>query len=279
MIDHQGQKWIQMRYTNLNPYSVLVFTDNGTPDNPGDDQYKKLNSTVGNGNIPGNIVFAMATDRNGEVWVGTEKGVAVFYSPENIFSGKNFDAQRILVEQGGYVQYLLENETVTAIAIDGANRKWIGTDRGGVYLFSEDGTKQIYHFTQETSPLLSNRVTSIALNNITGEVYFATDNGVISFKSTATEGGDTFGDVYAYPNPVRADYEGYIAIKGLVNNAQVRITDISGLLIYSTKAEGGQAVWDGKNFDGRRARTGVYLVFAATEDGSEKIVTKILIVH
>jgi hypothetical protein len=279
MIDHSGQKWIQMRYTNLNPYSLLIFTDNGTPDNPGDDQYKKLNSTAGNGNIPGNIVFAMATDKNGAVWVGTEKGVAVFYSPENIFSGKNFDAQRILVEQGGYVQYLLENETVTAIAIDGANRKWIGTDRGGAYLFSEDGTKQIYHFTQETSPILSNRVTSIALNNVTGEVYFATDNGVISFKSTATEGDETFGDVYAYPNPVREGFEGYIAIKGLVNNAQVKITDISGLIIYSTKAEGGQAVWDGKNFNGKKARTGVYLVFAATEDGSEKIVTKILIVN
>ena len=279
MIDNYGQKWIQMRYSNLNPYSVLVFNDNGTPDNTGDDKSKKLNSAVGNGNIPGNIVFAMATDKNGEVWVGTEKGVAVFYSPENIFSGQNFDAQRILVEQDGYVQYLLENETVMSIAVDGANRKWIGTDRGGVFLFSEDGTKQIYHFTDENSPLLSNRVISIAINDITGEVYFATDNGVISFKSTATGGGDTFDNVYAYPNPVRAGYEGYIAIKGLVSNAQVKITDINGALIYTAKAEGGQAIWDGKNFNGSRARTGVYLVFAATADGSEKIVTKILIIN
>jgi len=279
MIDTYGQKWIQMRYNNLNPYSILVFTDNGTPDNIGDDKAKKLNSTVGNGNIPGNTVFAMATDKNGEVWVGTEKGVAVFYSPENIFTDQNFDAQRILVEQDGYVQYLLENETVTSIAVDGANRKWIGTDRGGVFLFSEDGTKQIYHFTEENSPLLSNRLTSIAINNITGEVYFATDNGVISFKSTATEGGDTFENVYAYPNPVREGYDGYIAIKGLVNNAQVKITDINGTLVYTAKAEGGQAIWDGKNFSGRRAHTGVYLVFAATENGSEKIVTKILIIN
>jgi len=279
MIDTYGQKWIQMRYDNLNAYSILVFTDNGTPANTGDDQAKKLNSTVGNGNIPGNTVFAMATDKNGEVWVGTEKGVAVFYSPENIFTGQNFDAQRILVEQDGYVQYLLENETVTSIAVDGANRKWIGTDRGGVFLFSEDGTKQIYHFTEENSPLLSNRLTSIAINNITGEVYFGTDKGVISFKSTATEGGETFGDVYAYPNPVREGYDGYIAIKGLVNNAQVKITDISGTLVYTAKAEGGQAVWDGNNLNGKRARTGVYLVFAATENGSEKIVTKILIIN
>jgi len=279
MIDSYGQKWIQMRYTNLNAYSILVFTDNGTPGNIGDDQSKRLNSTPGNGNIPGNTVFAMATDKNGEVWIGTEKGVAVFYSPENIFSNQNFDAQRILVEQDGYIQYLLENETVTSITIDGANRKWIGTDRGGVFLFSEDGTKQIYHFTEENSPLLSNRITSIAINNITGEVFFGTDKGVISFKSTATEGGDSFGDVYAYPNPVREGYDGYIAIKGLVNNAQVKITDISGTLIYTVKAEGGQAVWDGNNLNGKRARSGVYLVFAATENGSEKIVTKILIIN
>jgi len=279
MIDSYGQKWIQMRYTNLNPYSILVFSDNGTPDNTGDDHSIKLNSAVGNGNIPGNIVYAMTTDKNGEVWVGTEDGVAVFYSPENIFTGQDFDAQRILVEQDGYVQYLLENELVNAIAIDGANRKWIGTDRGGVFLFSEDGTKQIYHFTVENSPLLSNRVTSIAINNITGEVYFATDNGVISFKGTATEGGETFENVYAYPNPVREGYDGYIAIKGLVTNAQVKITDINGNLVNTAKAEGGQAIWDGKNLNGKRARTGVYLVFAATEDGSEKIVTKILIIN
>jgi hypothetical protein len=211
--------------------------------------------------------------------VGTEKGVAVFYSPENVFTGQPFDAQRILVEQDGYVQYLLENETATAIAVDGANRKWIGTDRGGVFLFSADGTQQIYHFTAEDSPLLSNRVTGIAIDNITGEVYFATDVGTISFKSTATDGGDTNSDVYAYPNPVREGYDGYIAIKGLVSNAQVRITDISGKLIFSTKAEGGQAIWNGQNFDGKKAKTGVYLVFASNDDGSEKVVTKILFIN
>lgn len=278
LVNSLGQKWIQMRYGNLNPYSILVFDDNGTPENPNDDQAKKLNSAVGNGNIPGNIVNTIAEDKKGEIWIGTEKGVAVFYSPENIFTGQNFDAQRILVQQGSYVQYLLENETVTSIVVDGDNRKWIGTDRGGVFLFSEDGTKEIYHFTAEDSPLLSNRITGIAINN-DGEVFFGTDNGVISFRSTATPGGDTNENVYAFPNPVKAEYDGYIAIKGLVNQAQVRITDISGTLIYSTKAEGGQAIWNGRNFDGKKAHTGVYLVFAANEDGKEKVVTKILIIN
>lgn len=279
MVNQLGQKWIQMRYGNMNPNSLLVFTDNGTPENPADDQAKLLNSSAGSGNIPGNNVIAMAEDKNGEIWIGTEKGVAVFYSPENVFQpGQNFDAQRILVTQGGYVQYLLENETVTAIAVDGANQKWIGTDRGGVFLFSEDGTKEIYHFTSENSPLLSDRITCIAINQ-DGEVFFGTDKGVISFRAQATPGGDSNDNVYAFPNPVKSDYEGYIAVKGLVNNAQVRITDINGVLVYSTRAEGGQAVWDGKNFDGRKAQTGVYLVYSAKDDGTQKIVTKILFIH
>ena len=279
IVDKHGQKWVQMRYGNMNPNSLLVFSDNNTPENSLDDQSKLLNSTVGNGNIPGNNVFAMAEDLKGEIWIGTETGIAVFYSPENIFSDQNFDAQRILVNQGGYVQYLLENETVTAIAVDGANRKWVGTDRGGVFLFSEDGTKQIYHFTAENSPLLSDRIVCIALS-LDGEVFFGTDKGVISFRGTATPGGDTNEDVYAFPNPVKSDYEGYIAIKGLVNNAQVKITDVNGVLVYSTQAEGGQAVWwDGKNFDGRKVQTGVYLVFAANDTGTEKVVTKILFVN
>ncbi|MEI6434321.1 MAG: T9SS type A sorting domain-containing protein [Bacteroidota bacterium] len=278
IVDKHGQKWIQMRYGNMNPNSILVFSDNNTLENTGDDESKLLNSTVGSGNIPGNNVFAMAEDLKGEIWIGTEKGIAVFYSPENVFSDQNFDAQRILVTQGGYVQYLLENETVTAIAVDGANRKWVGTDRGGVFLFSEDGSKQIYHFTAENSPLLSDRLTCIALNQ-DGEVFFGTDKGVVSFRASATPGGDTFGDVYAFPNPVKPDYEGYIAIKGLVSNAQVRITDVNGTLVYSTRAEGGQAIWDGKNFDRKKVRTGVYLVTAANDTGSEKVVTKILFIN
>ncbi len=280
LVDRNDQVWVTMYYGSMNAYSLFVFTANGTPDNPNDDEAKKLNSTPGNGNLPGTNVYCMAEDHNGEIWVGTEKGIGVFYSPENVFvPGENFDAQRILVEQGGDVQYLLENEVATAIAIDGANRKWIGTDRGGVFLFSEDGTKEIYHFTETNSPLFSNRITSIAINNITGEVYFGTDKGIISFKSTATEGGETSSNVYAYPNPVRGGYEGVIAIKGLVNNAQVKIADINGQLVFATIAEGGQAIWNGKNFDGKRAKTGVYMVFASDSNGKDKVVTKILIIN
>ncbi|MBE0648386.1 MAG: T9SS type A sorting domain-containing protein [Bacteroidales bacterium] len=278
IIDRYDQKWIVMRYGNMNPNSLLVFTDNGTPDNPTDDRAKKLNSSEGHGNIPGTIVFSIAQDQDGEVWIGTENGVAVFYSPENIFNGGNYDAQRILVEYGGYYQYLLENEIVTAIAVDGSNRKWIGTDRSGVFLFSADGTKEIYHFTVDNSPLFSNRITSLAINS-NGDVFVGTDKGVISYRGSATEGTEKMDDVYAFPNPVKDGYSGIIGIKGLVTNAQVRITDISGALVHTTKAEGGQAIWDGTNLNGKRVKSGVYLVFASDEKGKEKVVTKIIIIN
>lgn len=273
LIDRNDQKWIVMRVGNISTSSLLV-----TPANPLDAQAKTLNSSVGNGNIPGSNVFAMAEDLDGQIWIGTEQGIAVCYTPENLFNGQDFDFQRILVQQGSYTQYLLENETVTAIAVDGANQKWIGTDRGGIFLFSPDGTKQIYHFTEDNSPLFSNRITSIAINK-EGEVFIGTDKGMISFRSMATPGGDTNENVYAYPNPVKEGYSGLIAIKGLVTDAQVRITDINGTLICSTKAHGGQAIWDGKNFNGKKAKTGVYLVFASNDSGSAKVVTKILIIN
>ncbi len=295
LIDRHGQKWVQLRYGTMNANPLLVFTDNGTPLNTADDHYRLLNSNAGNGNIPGTTLNAMAEDKNGEIWIGTDDGIAVFYTPENVFTGQAFDAQQILVTQGSNVEYLLSGETVTAIAVDGANQKWVGTDRGGVYLFSEDGTKEIFHFTADDSPLLSDRITCIALNQ-DGNVFFGTDNGVISFRASASSGGESNTGVYAFPNPVKEDYEGFIAVKGLVENASVRITDINGTLVFAghagtptveslggkmteTGVYGGQVVWNGRNFDGRKAGTGVYLVFSADGNGNEKLVTKILIIR
>ena len=211
--------------------------------------------------------------------MGTDQGVAVFYAPENVFTGQNFDAQKVFITIGGYTQYLLETEAVTAIAIDGANRKWFGTDRAGVFLMSPDGSKQILHFSKENSPLLSNTISAITINPENGEVFFGTDKGIVSYKSTATEGSENNSSVLVYPNPVEPGYSGSIAIKGLVSNANVKITDIGGGLIYQTTAEGGQAIWNGRNFDGRKAGSGVYLVFVSNEDGSETCVTKILFLN
>jgi hypothetical protein len=277
IIDNSNQKWIMTRITGSITSSLLVFKEDAT--NPANSKSILLGQGAGNGNIPGQYVYAMAVDKNGEVWVGTEAGIGVFFNPENIFTGQDFDAQQILVQQGLYVQYLMENEQVTAIAVDGANRKWIGSQGGGLYLFSADGTQQIYHFTTDNSPLFSNNILGLAIDPETGEVFIGTDQGLISYKGTATEGGESFSNVYAYPNPVREDYNGLIGIKGLVSNAQVRITDIAGNLIFSTVANGGLAIWDGRDFGGRKAKSGVYLVYAGNGTGSEKIVTKILIIH
>ena len=260
---------------------ILVYEFGDDFEFPNSTNTKVLNAADGNGGLPTRSVRCLAEDDDGEVWVGTNEGVAVFYSPESIFSSSenDWDAQQILIEQDGHIQLLLETEAITDIAIDGANRKWIATQNSGAFLMSSDGTEQLLHFTAGNSPLLSNEITDIAINHENGEVFFGTANGIISYKSTATEGGDFYGDVYAYPNPVRPNYEGIIAIRGLVKNADVKITDISGNLIYSTQAEGGQATWNGKNFEGRRAQTGVYLVFSSGEDGSQTNVTKILFIN
>ena len=275
IIDQGGQKWI-----NVNGTGLLVFDDNGTIENKGDDQVKKLTNVEGNGNLPTLDVRSFVVDREGEVWIGTTEGVAVFYSPGSIFNGGNFDAQRVLIQQDGSNQYLLETEIVTAIAIDGGNRKWFGTENGGVFLMSDDGTEQILNFNTSNSPILSNNIVRIAVDDATGEVFFATDKGLISYKGTATGGSDEFEDpVYVYPNPIESSYNGLIAIKGLVRDANVKIADVSGNLIFETQAEGGQAVWNGRNFSGEKASTGIYMVFITDADGEQTHVTKLMIVN
>ena len=277
LVDNYNQKWI-LRRTD----GIIVFNDNGTIDDSSDDEVKILRSSSGQGNIPGSNVYSFATDLDGEVWVGTDKGIGVFYSPENIFvPGANYDAQQILVPRNdgsGLADYLLETELVTAIAVDGANRKWIGTERAGIFLFSEDGMEQIHQFTSENSPLISNNIISISITK-DGEVFIGTANGIISYKGTATPPAPAGTKVYAYPNPVRENFTGLIAIKGLENNSYIKITDSYGNLVYQTKSEGGQAVWDGNNFNGEHVATGIYMVFAVTIDKSEKVVTKILVVR
>lgn len=256
----------------------MVFDDGGTIDNDADDQYLKLGKGEGNGNLPNLDIFSIAKDNDGEIWVGTGEGVAVFYCPENIFSSGGCDAQQILVEQDGYVGYLFETEEVRSIAIDGANRKWVGTTNG-IWLMSESGTEELLRFNETNSYLISDYIMNIAIDDESGEVFFGTDKGIISYKSTSTVGKGVHESVYAYPNPVYENFTGTIAIKGLVDNADVKITDVSGTLIYETTALGGQAIWDGKNYNGEKAHTGVYLIWSADKDGAETNVTKLLIIN
>lgn len=257
---------------------IVAYNTNETPLDETDDQYKEVRSGEGLGNLH-SAPTCITEDLDGEIWIGTEEGITVIYSPENIFSGGNFDAQRIKIEQDGNVEYLLASEYITSIQVDGGNRKWIGTTNSGVYVFSPDGQELLHHFTFENSPLYSNYINDIAIDQKSGEVFFSTEEGLLSYRGEATEGDVTFKDVYAFPNPVHPNYQGPITIKGLMKDSDVRITDLAGNVVYATKSIGGQAIWYGNNLDGKRVKTGIYLVYLAGPEGRKKEVTKILFVN
>jgi hypothetical protein len=274
LIDSWGQKWGVIGREG----GLFVYNDNNTISDPTDDQFNILTTNLGDGNLPSQVVYAIAEDLESTIWIGTDKGIAVFYDPGAVFSGFNFDAQQILIQEGEYGQYLLNEERVKSITIDGANRKWIGTEKSGVFLLSQDGTNQILHFTAENSPLLSNNIIDITINHNNGEVFIGTSKGLLSYRSDATKGEVVQSTTQVFPNPVRETYFGPIAINGLVTNANIKITDIDGNLVFEDYAKGGQAIWDGKNKNNERASSGVYLVFSVDENGAEKMVSKILFI-
>ena len=272
-IDKSGYKWIATRYNG-----IIVFDDNGTLTDESDDRVIRIQKGSTAGNLPSNQVHSLVIDDNEKVWIGTEEGLAVIHSISDVFEG-NAKAERITIEQDDNFQYLLETEVIRTIFKDAGNRKWIGTFSGGVYLISEDGQETIHHFTTDNSPLLANNVIDIEVFGKSGEVFFATEKGLISYMGNATDSENYKGPVYAFPNPVKSTYRGVIGIRGLVGNSEVKITDITGNLVYETISEGGTATWDGKTLSGERVKTGVYIVFSSNDDGSETEVTKILFIN
>ncbi len=276
VIAKNGYKWI----TLPRGYGLFVLDDNNTPENFNDDRAKKMLVEDGEGKII-SVVYSIAEDLDGNIWVGTDQGPLVYYNPQRIFDGEA-RASRIKIPRNdgtGLADYLLGTEAVTAIAVDGANRKWLGTSGSGAYLVTSDGTKTLKNFNEQNSPILSNSVVSLAVDNKTGDVWFGTSKGIQSYRNNATAGEENFSNVYSFPNPVREDYNGNVTITGLVRNTQIRITDISGNLVYETVSDGGQATWDLHTYNGRRVTTGVNLVFCASDDGSQSCVTKMLIVR
>jgi len=272
-IDDANQLWIVSPQGN----GLLVNNYGSNIDAINDDQWKFFKTGVGNGNLPSNTVYCTAKDKDGFIWIGTAKGIAVVQCPTEVFT-QNCEAILPVVQLDRFAGYLFQDEEVRTIAVDGANRKWVGT-KNGVWLISPEGDKIIYRFTADNSPLLNNDVKRIAIDATTGDVYIATATGICSFRSTATEGGETNSDVLVFPNPVPPSYNGTIAIKGLVDNALVKIAELDGRLVYQIRALGGQAVWNGNNYKGEKIASGVYLVIVRDDTGLEKIATKIVMVR
>jgi ligand-binding sensor domain-containing protein len=291
-----GDKWLSIRkgsYTGL-----FVWNDNDTPEDQTDDYYKSAVPTSvdddsrnlgqfllldGDGEEVTDNVYAIAEDLDGEIWLGTDEGILVNYQPSSLLtddSTPTFSHITVARDDGsGLADYLLGEETVTCIAVDPGNRKWLGTSGSGVYLVSEDGTEEINAFSTSNSSLPSDYINAIAIDENTGEVFFATSEGIVSYQGDATEGEDSFSEMYVYPNPVRPDFEGNITITGLMTDSNVKITDTAGRLVYETTSVGGQAFWDGYNFWGKKVKTGIYLIFVASSDGSYADVTKVAVVR
>lgn len=263
-----NQKWV---FTRGQGIIVLDESQNGNT-------IKKLSTNTGQGALPSLNVLSAAIDNNRKIWIGTDEGLAVMSSPRNIFKGGNFDANHVLVFFDGNWEPVLKGQYIQDIEIDGGNRKWFATKQGA-FLTSEDGTEQIHHFTSENSPLLSNDILDISIHHKTGEVFFATDKGLVSFKSDAQKVDDADRSVMAYPNPVEPNYEGLITIDGLISNSTVKIVDVSGRIVYQTKSEGNRATWDGRSLQGELASSGVYLVYSADQEGVETEVAKLSIVR
>jgi sugar lactone lactonase YvrE len=275
IITSSGQKWLVIgQYGGL-----FVFDDNGTPENTSDDHYKHLSVMNEEGELVSNDIYSIAEDKNGYIWVGTAKGVVVYYNPDKVFESGTFRGRQIKVPRNDgtdNADILLSADVVTSISVDGANCKWFGTQNGGVYYTSADGIETIHHFNTQNSPIPSDNILCISIVPETGDVFFATPQGIISYRGSATEGFETYDEIYAFPNPVKSDYDGPVTIRGLVAGSIVKIADISGNIVYEARATGGQLVWDGRNLNGNRVASGVYVVFASTEIGEQKSTTKII---
>ena len=232
------------------------------------------------------IVNCIVQDHSGNFWIGTNKGIKVIYDINKVFQNGGegerspVTCSNILYNENGIGEYLMAYESITSITIDGANRKWIGTSTGGLYLISANGLEQISHFTTANSPLFSDKIVCLAVMPWSGELFVGTDKGLQSYRASATYAfTEPMEDIYAFPNPVRPEYDGLIAIKGFTRNALIHITDAAGNTVFSTRADGGQAIWNGCTNSGKKVASGVYYVFASAENGSMRSATKILIVR
>lgn len=282
VMDSRGWLWIKSLQGEAGIFCAKM---NGTPLDSSDDESKAwLNKFVNQDGISYDIyqVFALAEDREGQMWVGTNTGLFVIDNPKTFFNNGVFKQIKVPRNDGtGLADYLLSGTYIKSIQVDGANRKWIGTNDDGIYLISADGLETIHHFTTENSPLPSNSIVSIAINDRSGEVFIGTDKGIASYMSDATRPEEKLDEnnIYAYPNPVKADYSGNIAIVGLTHDCNVKIVDTAGYLINEGTSNGGQYMWNGRNARGEKVASGVYYVLTYDSNGNEGVATKIVVIR
>jgi hypothetical protein len=273
LIDDHGQIWMISPKNN----GLILFNHSNTIDNKSDDRWMHYRAQKGLGNLPSDDVLSIAKDKSGFIWVGTIDGIGVIQCPGDAFFA-GCEAVIPVAKDGNFANYLFKGEQVRAIAVDGADRKWVGT-RNGVWLISPDGDKVIERFTEENSPLLSNDVRRIAISPVTGEIFIATEKGLVSFRGSATAGLEKTTDLIVYPNPVPPGYGGVIGIRGLKENSIVKITELNGQLVHQSRSLGGQATWNGNDLKGGKVSSGVYLVFVIDDERKERMAGKIVFVR
>ena len=266
-IDRSGTKW------------MATYLDGVIAYNETTNIYKKITQGEDLGNLPSVDVRALAIDNRSQVWIGTNRGLRVISSTGSYNSDDQIKANAIIINENGVGAQLMGESYITDIAVNGSNQKWIATADSGVFLVSYNGQETIYHFTKDNSPLPSDVVNDVEINATTGEVFFATDKGLVSFQGTSTKPADSLNNVYVYPNPVRPNFDGTVKIAGLISKANIKITDIEGNLVYETTSEGGTIEWDTKAFGKYKVASGVYMIFIAAIDASETAVKKVMIIR
>ena len=267
VVDKNGTKWMASSYDG-----VVAYNENGNV-------FKKISLGADLGNLPVVDSRVVAIDKKNQLWIGTTSGLRVLSSVDRFSTDLQLTSNPIIILEDGLAQELLYEQFITDIVVDGANNKWVGTADSGVFQFSPDGQQTLNRFTSSNSPLPSNGINDIDINPTTGEVFFATDKGMVSYKGTATDASSDLSNVLVYPNPVRPEFEGTVKINGLLNKCTVKITDIEGNLVYEEISEGGTIEWDTKAFGKYKVASGVYMIFISAQDGLETKVKKVMIIR
>ena len=276
VIDYNGNKWVYFPYVGM-----VGLNDGGTISDPSDDKYRFFNNGEATGALPSSNVTALAVDFDNKIWIGTDYGFAILYNSNNVFDATpgNYNVQRIKLDFEGLTEYMLGYTHITDIEVDGGNRKWMGTSGAGIFLLSQDGTEIIEHFTTENSQLISDNIIDMQFNHMTGELFIITDKGMVSYRTDASYEDAEYSNVIVFPNPARPEFDGFITIQGIKYNSDVKITDIAGNLVYKTTSNGGTAVWNGNNLNGEKVKTGVYLIWTASNEGKGRKVGKVTVIN